>query len=74
MNISENKLSIYLTDKTNTAENLKKCYSRPGSNRGPSACKADVITTTLQELLLMKSCDREIFFFKFEFFFQLIRS
>ena len=26
-------------------------WSRPGSNRGPSACKADVITTTPQDQL-----------------------
>ena len=29
----------------------KKC-SRPGSNRGPSVCETDVITTTPRELLL----------------------
>ena len=31
--------------------NPKNIWSRPGSNRGPSACKADVMTTTLQDLL-----------------------
>ena len=34
MNISENKLSIYLTDKTNTAENLKKVLLPPGFEPG----------------------------------------
>ena len=29
-------------------------WSRPGSNRGPSACKADVMTTTLQDPFLLK--------------------
>ena len=29
----------------------KILWSRPGSNRGPSACKADVITTTPQDQL-----------------------
>ena len=32
----------------------KEIWSRPGSNRGPSACKADVITTTLQDHLKTK--------------------
>ena len=33
--------------------NVKKVeWSRPGSNRGPSACKADVITTTPRDQLL----------------------
>ncbi|KAE9066041.1 hypothetical protein PF005_g21177 [Phytophthora fragariae] len=27
---------------------VEKSYQRPGSNRRPSACKADVITTTLR--------------------------
>ena len=30
----------------------KKVWFRPGSNRGPSACKADVITATLRNQLV----------------------
>ena len=32
----------------------RTCWSRPGSNRGPSACKADVMTTTLRNLTCLK--------------------
>jgi hypothetical protein len=31
---------------SNLKKNGKKSWFRPGSNRGPSACKADVITAT----------------------------
>ena len=35
-------------------ENREKIWCCTGSNRGPSACKADVITTTLQHLSSFK--------------------
>ena len=41
---------LQLYSYTNHKKNKKVVlWSRPGSNRGPSACKADVITTTLQD-------------------------
>ena len=33
-------------------------WSRPGSNRRPSACKADVITTTLRDLTYISDHDK----------------
>ena len=39
----------------------KKSWLRPGSNRGPSACKADVITTTLRNHL---ASQKEILLYK----------
>ena len=45
----------------------KKCF-RPGSNRGPCACEAHVITTTLR-----KPLDIMGFFYTFFFLYSLLR-
>ena len=49
---------IRIQNLTKNTKSLKNMWSRPGSNWGPSACKADVITTTPQDHLIL---DSEIF-------------